>query len=244
MQLPPTLIALALPFSFALAAAAQTPSALPDAPMPTQAAQAYASSPEPTGPTAVFETSMGRLSCRLFSKEAPRTVANFIGLAEGTQEVADPKLAIADPSTDMSRLPKVKGVHFFDGILFHRVIPEFMVQSGDPTATGLGTPGYAIDDEIVPGLLFDRPGRLAMANSGPNTSGSQFFITEAARDTLNGSYSIFGQCDDASVTTVKAIARVPRDSMDKPLAPVVIRKVTIVRDPTPAPAAPSTGPSH
>ena len=100
---------------------------------------------------------------------------------------------------------------FYDGTTFHRVIPEFMIQGGDPTGTGMGDPGYSFDDEFDPNLNFDRPGRLAMANSGPNTNGSQFFITEQAYDSLNQHYTIFGQCDDASVAVVKTIARVQRD---------------------------------
>jgi TonB family protein len=116
------------------------------------------------------------------------------------------------------------------------VIPEFMIQGGDPTGTGTGGPGYAFDDEFDPNLNFDRAGRLAMANSGPNTNGSQFFITELPFESGNQHYVIFGQCDDASVDVVKAIARVPRDSNDKPLTPVVLVKVTILDHP-PSPAA-------
>jgi TonB family protein len=102
-----------------------------------------------------------------------------------------------------------------------------MIQGGDPAGTGMGGPGYAFNDEFDPGLNFDRPGRLAMANSGPNTNGSQFFITELPFESGNGHYVIFGQCDDASVDVVKAIARVPRDSNDKPLTPVVLERVMI-----------------
>jgi peptidyl-prolyl cis-trans isomerase A (cyclophilin A) len=108
------------------------------------------------------------------------------------------------------------------------VIPEFMIQGGDPTGTGTGDPGFSFNDEFNPNLNFDRAGRLAMANSGPNTNGSQFFITEQGYDSLSGHYTLFGQCDDASVAVVKAIARVPRDSSDKPLTPVVLKKMTIV----------------
>jgi len=103
-----------------------------------------------------------------------------------------------------------------------------MIQGGDPTGTGMGDPGYTFDDEFDPGLNFDRPGRLAMANSGPNTNGSQFFITEQATDFLDQHYTLFGQCDDASVAVVKAIARVERDSNDRPREPVVLKRVTIV----------------
>jgi len=118
------------------------------------------------------------------------------------------------------------------------VIPEFMIQGGDPTGTGMGDPGYSFNDEFDPNLNFDRAGRLAMANSGPNTNGSQFFITEQPADFLDQHYTLFGQCDDASVSVVKAIARVPRDANDKPLQPVVLKKVTIVPEGQPLPPAP------
>jgi len=108
------------------------------------------------------------------------------------------------------------------------VIPEFMIQGGDPTGTGMGGPGFAFKDEVDPNLNFDRPGRLAMANSGPNTNGGQCFITEQGYVSLNQHYTVFGQCDDASVAVVKAIARVPRNADDKPLTPVVLQKVTIL----------------
>ena len=208
---------------------------LPDTPSAT--AQIVAS-PEPTGPTIVLDTTMGRLSCRLFAKETPVTVANFIGLAEGTKEFTDPKTEA-----------KKKGVHFYDGTTFHRVIPDFMIQGGDRAGDGSGDPGYFFQDEINPGLRFDRPGRLAMANSGPATNGSQFFITEAPVDHLNGKHTIFGQCDAHTVLMVQSIARVDRNSNDKPLTPVVINKVTVVREgqqmppepaPQPAAAAPVT----
>ncbi len=192
---------------------------LPDAPDATAAVLTV-----PNGPTVVMDTSMGRITCQFFQKQAPQAVANFIGLAEGTRDWTDP---------GTNKLQHHK--RFFDGTTFHRVIPEFMIQGGDPTGTGMGGPGYAFADEITPDLTFDRPGRLAMANSGPNTNGSQFFITEAPYPTLNMGYTIFGQCDDASVQVVKAIARVPRNSDDKPLTPVVLKKVTIVREGQPLP---------
>jgi peptidyl-prolyl cis-trans isomerase A (cyclophilin A) len=181
----------------------------------------------PNGPTVVIDTSMGRMTCQFFQKQAPNTVANFIGLATGTKDWTDP----ANKKVQHHK-------PLYDGTIFHRVIPEFMIQGGDPTGTGMGDPGYAFDDETDPNLTFDRPGRMAMANSGPNTNGSQFFITESAYDSLNGHYSLFGQCDDASVVVVKAIARVPRDSDDKPRDPVVLKKVTIVPEGQPVPPAP------
>jgi len=201
--------------------------ALPDAPQATVAATIH-----PNGPTVVIDTSMGRITCQFYQKEAPKTVANFIGLAEGTIDWTDP-------------VTKKKQHHkpLYNGTTFHRVIPEFMIQGGDPEGNGTGDPGYAFDDEFNPDLNFDKPGKLAMANSGPNTNGSQFFITEAAVDSLNQHYSLFGQCDDPSVEVVKSIARVQRDPEDKPLTPVILKKVTIVREGQPLPpppAAPAT----
>ena len=184
---------------------------------------------QPTGPTAVLDTSMGRLTCKLFDKEAPQTVANFIGLANGTKDW-----------TDSATHKKMHNKPLYDGTVFHRVIPEFMIQGGDPTATGMGDPGYMFKDEFNENLNFDVPGRLAMANSGPDTNGSQFFITEAPTEHLNQKHTIFGQCDDASVNTVKAIARVERDSNDKPITDVVLKKVTIVPVGKPLPAVPAT----
>ena len=154
-------------------------------------------------------------------------MANFIALAEGTKDWTDP----------VSH-KKMHGKPLFDGTTFHRVIPGFMIQGGDPEGTGMGDPGYQFEDEFDPNLNFDAPGRLAMANSGPNTDGSQFFITEQAYDSLNQHYSLFGQCDPDGIEVVKAIARVPRDSNDKPETPVILRKVTIVRDGQPIPPRP------
>jgi len=169
-------------------------------------------------PTAVIETSMGNLRCKLFPKEAPKTVANFIGLAEGTKDWTDPATG------------QVKhGVPLYSGTIFHRVIPNFMIQGGDPLGTGTGDPGYKFEDEIVPSLTFDRPGRLAMANAGPGTNGSQFFITEVPTPHLNGHHTIFGQCDEASVDLVKKIARVPRNARDMPTTPVRVTKIVIVK---------------
>lgn len=181
----------------------------------------------PNGPLVVMDTSMGRITCQFYQKQAPKAVANFIGLAQGTKDWTDPTTKKV-----MRHKP------MYDGTTFHRVIPEFMIQGGDPTATGEGDPGYAFDDEFDPDLNFDRPGRLAMANSGPNTNGSQFFITEQSYDSLNQRYTLFGQCDDPSVEVVKAITRVPRDSNDKPLTPVVLKKVIIVPEGQPLPPLP------
>jgi len=177
-------------------------------------------------PTAVIETTMGTLRCKLFPKEAPKTVANFIGIADGSKDWKD-------PSTGQTK----HGVPLYSGTIFHRVIPNFMIQGGDPLGTGTGDPGYKFADEIVPSLTFDRPGRLAMANAGPNTNGSQFFITEVPTPWLNGHHTIFGQCDDASVELVKKIARVPKGAGDRPTTPVRINKIVIERGA--AKAAPS-----
>jgi peptidyl-prolyl cis-trans isomerase A (cyclophilin A) len=174
-----------------------------------------------------MDTSMGRITCQFFQKQAPNAVANFIGLAEGTKDWTDPATKQV-----MHHKP------FYDGTIFHRVIPEFMIQGGDRLGTGSGDPGYTFDDELDPNLNFDKAGRLAMANSGPNTNGSQFFITETPYDTLDQHYTIFGQCDDSSVLVVKTIARVARDSDDKPLTPVVLNKVTIVPEGQPLPPLP------
>jgi peptidyl-prolyl cis-trans isomerase A (cyclophilin A) len=200
------------------------PADLPDAPGATAAARPE---PVPTGPTAVIDTTMGRLTCKTFPKEAPQAVANFIGLAEGTK---DWTLAAGNV--------KQHGKRFYDGLTFHRVIPGFMIQGGDPVGDGSGDPGYYFPNEIDPALTFSVPGRLAMANSGPDTNGSQFFITEAPVAELDGKYSIFGQCDAHTVLLVASIARVPRNGSDKPDAPVVIKHITIVRDGQPMPPEP------
>lgn len=219
----PALFALALAAASPLAA--QTSAPLPDAPSATAHTAPAA---VPTGPTVLFDTSMGRLTCRLFDQEAPQTTANFVGLATGTKAW-----------TDSSTQKQVTGKPFYDGTQFHRVIPGFMIQGGDPLASGLGDAGYYIPDEISPSLRFDVPGRLAMANSGPNTNSSQFFITEVAKPELNGHYTIFGQCDPHSVLLVASIARVERNASDKPYTPVILNKVTIVPAGQPVPPEPA-----
>lgn len=162
---------------------------------------------------ATFKTSMGELHCRLFYKDAPKTVANFAGLATGNKD-------FTDPATGKStRRP------FYDGLIFHRVIPEFMIQGGDPLGTGTGGPGYQIPDEFGPGLTHDRGGLLSMANAGPNTGGSQFFVTEKATPWLNGRHALFGECKE--VTTIKQMARVPKGPGDRPMEPLKIEKLTI-----------------
>jgi peptidyl-prolyl cis-trans isomerase A (cyclophilin A) len=199
---------------------------LPDGPQPTAAALI-----RPNGPFVVMDTSMGRITCQFYQRQAPNAVANFIALTNGTKDWVD-------PVTNKKQHNK----RYYDGTTFHRVIPEFMIQGGDPTGTGMGDPGYSFNDEFDPNLNFDVPGRLAMANSGPNTNGGQFFITEQGYDSLNQHYTIFGQCDEPSVLVVKTIARVERDGKDKPLQPVVLKKVTIVAEGQPLPAAPEPAP--
>lgn len=178
-------------------------------------------------PTAIFETTAGTMRCELFPKQAPIGVANFIGLATGTKDWINPVSHVTKHNTPL-----------YDGTIFHRVIPNFMIQGGDPAGNGSGDPGYKFKNEVSPSLLFDRPGRLAYANSGPDTNGSQFFITEVSTPHLNGGYTIFGQCDDASVEIVKQIARMARDPMnDRPFRPIKIIHVKIVHGVAARPAS-------
>lgn len=177
-----------------------------------------------------FETDLGSIRCQLFERETPVTVRKIVGLATG-------RLSYVDPQTRK----EVRGKKFYDGLIFHRVIPQFMIQGGDPLGTGYGGPegpGFPFQDEFVPSLRFDAPGKLAMANSGPNTNGSQFFITEVPLPYLNDKHTIFGQCGDLQV--IRAIARVPRDPDDRPNKPVTIRRVVVERI-GPAPADPPEG---
>jgi peptidyl-prolyl cis-trans isomerase A (cyclophilin A) len=170
--------------------------------------------PDDPGTYAVFYTSLGNIVCRLFVQDAPKTVANFIGLATGTKPWKDPQ-------TDKPRRGSL-----YSGTTFHRVIPGFMIQGGDPTATGMGQPGYHFDDEISPNRGFDKAGILAMANSGPNTNGSQFFITVSPQQRLDGHYSIFGEVVSGQ-DVVDAISKVPTGENDKPITPVKLIRVAI-----------------
>ena len=163
---------------------------------------------------ATFKTSKGDIVVRLFPKDAPKTVANFVGLARGEKEWKDPV------SGQMMKKP------LYDGTIFHRVIPNFMIQGGDPLGAGYGGPGYKFEDEFQSGRTFDKPGLLAMANSGPNTNGSQFFITTATPSHLNNRHTIFGEVI-SGYEVVEAIGNVPRDGRDKPREPVVLEKVII-----------------
>ena len=220
--------ALSLCVGLACSAAAQSttppPAELPDAPGSTIASAVQI---VPTGPTVIFDSSMGRMTCKLFDKQSPLATENFIGLAEGKKEFTDP---VSNK--------KVKGVHYYDGTTFHRVIPGFMIQGGDRRGDGTGDGGYYFDNENTPGLTFDVPGRLAMANAGPNTNGTQFFVTELPYPDLDGKYTIFGQCDTHSVLISATIARVDRNGQDKPTTPVTLNKVTIVREGQPIPPEP------
>ncbi|MGO8794310.1 MAG: peptidylprolyl isomerase [Candidatus Sulfotelmatobacter sp.] len=195
----------------------------------TQAAPAAKPPVHHTGnPTAIIKTTVGNMTCTLFPDKAPIGVDNFIGLATGKKEWTSPK-GVTE-----------KGVPLYDGTIFHRVIPEFMIQGGDPAGDGTGGTGHKFKNEISPDLTFDRPGRLAYANAGPGTNESQFFITELPQPSLNGGYTIFGQCDDATVALVKQIARMATDPRnDRPFRPVKITHISIVYG-TSATATPST----
>ena len=167
---------------------------------------------------AIFQTNKGTFTCRLFDKETPKTVDNFVGLANGTKEWTDPKTG------------KKVQKRFYDGLIFHRVIPKFMIQGGDPEGTGRGGPGYKFEDECRPDLIFDKPGKLAMANAGPNTNGSQFFITTVPTPWLNNKHTIFGEVIDGE-NVVESIESVKKDGRDKPLEDVVIEKLEIKKVP-------------
>lgn len=191
------------------------------------------------GTYAVFTTNQGTMVFRLFTEKAPRTAANFIGLAEGAKEWTDPLTG------------KKEKKPFYNGVIFHRVIKDFMIQTGCPLGVGIGGPGYKFSDEFHPDLQFDRPGLLAMANSGPNTNGSQFFITESPTPHLNNRHSIFGELVEgwnvfkkiASTKTAKGKfseaypdlwtniqkveARMPDHYQDRPVEDIIIQKITI-----------------
>jgi peptidyl-prolyl cis-trans isomerase A (cyclophilin A) len=165
---------------------------------------------------AIFETSQGDIVVKLFEKEAPKTVANFTGLADGSKEWIDIRVA------QKAKRP------FYDGLTFHRVIPQFMIQGGCPLGTGTGDAGYKFEDEFHPSLKHDKPGKLSMANSGPNTNGSQFFITVAPTPWLDGKHAIFGEVVEGMDVATK-ISKVSKDSSDRPRTPVVMKHVKIER---------------
>ncbi len=168
--------------------------------------------------TAVLHTSEGVVRVKLFGDHAPKTVANFVGLAEGSKDYTGPNASGGDSGP------------FYDGSIFHRVISGFMIQGGDPTGTGRGGPGYQFGDEFHPDLKFDKPYLLAMANAGPGTNGSQFFITVGNTPHLNRRHTIFGEVADAeSRAVVDAIAQTTTGQADRPLTDVVIEKIEIER---------------
>ncbi|MBI2892086.1 MAG: peptidylprolyl isomerase [Deltaproteobacteria bacterium] len=179
---------------------------------------------------AQLRTDLGRITCKLHADKAPRTVANFVGLARGKRELWD------------AREAKWTKRAAYDGTIFHRVIPGFMIQGGDTQGDGTGTPGYEIPDELWEGARHDRAGLLCMANRGPNTNGAQFFITDAAAPHLDSSYTIFGECSPTDV--VAQIARVPQSGRprNRPLTPVQILSVRITRGEPPPPPAPRPPP--
>jgi peptidyl-prolyl cis-trans isomerase A (cyclophilin A) len=168
------------------------------------------------GTYAVFETSLGNIVARLFEKEAPKTVENFAGLAEGTKEFTE------------ERTGKKQKKNFYDGLTFHRVIPDFMIQGGCPEGSGRGGPGYKFADEFHPSLKHSKAGKLSMANAGPGTNGSQFFITVAPTPWLDNKHTIFGEIVEGQDVADK-ISKVPRDSGDRPRTPVILQKVRIER---------------
>jgi peptidyl-prolyl cis-trans isomerase A (cyclophilin A) len=230
-----------------LAAAGQTAKS---SATPAKKAPAKTTATPAKAPTAVIHTTLGDMKCELFPDKAPKAVANFVGLAKGTKVWNDPA---GKP---------VHGKALYDGVIFHRTIPEFMIQGGDPTGSGGGDVGFEFPDELHADLLFDQPGRLAMANRGPNTNSSQFFITEkevpflnpcldpngcmGGRRQPNSGYTIFGQCDADTVELVKKIARLPcqggatcSNANSRPLNPVKIIHIDIQGAGKSAPAKPA-----
>ncbi len=210
----------------------------PPAPATGQPAAPAAPAREP-GQYATFNTSMGTIVCILYDKEAPVTVRNFIALARGgktwTEPLNPPKI---DPATGKAINQRKTTRPLYTGTIFHRVIPGFMIQGGDPLGTGYGDGGMApIPDEFNPVLAFDKPGRLAMANTGPHSGTCQFFITEGPTPHLNGKHTIFGQVVEGQ-DIVSKIANVPKNADDKPLTPVRLISVKITRE-GPPPAAPA-----
>ena len=168
-----------------------------------------------------FVTTHGNIVIRLEEERAPKTVKNFVGLATGTQEWVHPRTGQAQ-----------KGQSYYDGTIFHRVIPDFMIQGGDPLGAGTGGPGYRFEDEFHPELRHSGPGVLSMANSGPGTNGSQFFLTERATPHLDNKHSVFGVAI-AGIDAIKKIARVATGARDKPAQDVVLQRIEIFRSESP-----------
>ena len=162
-----------------------------------------------------FDTTEGKIVCRLFSKDAPKTVENFVGLATGEKDWTDPNGKA------------IKNKSLYEGTIFHRCISNFMVQGGDPTGTGRGGPGYKFEDEFQSGRKFDKQGLLAMANAGPNTNGSQFFITVASTAWLNNRHTIFGEVVSGMEVVERVANIIPKDSEDRPRTEVKIKKLSI-----------------
>jgi peptidyl-prolyl cis-trans isomerase A (cyclophilin A) len=181
----------------------------------TQPAEALIELNQPAGLYAVFETTMGRIVCRLFPEKAPITVQNFVELARGTRKWYN----VAERVWEQRP--------YYNGLTFHRVIPDFMIQGGDYMGNGTGSIGYTFQDEFSSDLVFDEPGKLAMANAGPDTNGAQFFITVAPTPWLDHKHSIFGEVVEGQ-DVADAISETPRDVRDRPLRPVIIRRVVIV----------------
>ena len=216
------------------AAAAPAPTPAPEAPAPTPAPEAAKAAPgavpalgsESTAEIlaafpgsgkleVTFATTLGKIHCELFDKQVPNTVANFVGLATGKKTFVNPKSGQTERG------------NFYDGLIFHRVIPDFMIQGGDPLGVGMGGPGYQFADEFDPSLRHDKPGILSMANAGPGTNGSQFFITDRATPHLDNRHSVFGACEEVDI--VKQIARVPTGPANRPLQDVIMESVTVAR---------------
>jgi len=170
----------------------------------------------PAGTYAIFETSQGNIVIRLLEKEAPKTVENFVGLAEGAKEFTNEKTG------------KKEKRPFYDGLVFHRVIPDFMIQGGCPHGSGMGGPGYKFADEFHSSLKHSKPGKLSMANSGPNTNGSQFFITVAPTPWLDNKHTIFGEVVEGQ-DVANRISTLPRDRNDRPNTAVTLDHVKIER---------------
>lgn len=167
--------------------------------------------------TATINTSLGSITLELYSKQAPETVANFVGLATGEKAWQDPRTGKAGTGP------------LYKGLIFHRIIKDFMVQGGDPLGTGTGGPGYSFKDEFDSSLVFDKPGILAMANSGPSTNGSQFFITLAPTPWLNGKHTIFGRVTEG-MDVLEKIGSVEVGMQDKPVTDVVLQSINVTTD--------------
>jgi cyclophilin family peptidyl-prolyl cis-trans isomerase len=172
--------------------------------------------PDPKGPTARIDTTMGTLTCKLYQEQAPVATATFTELAEGTRPWTNPR----------THASKTKP--YYNGLHINRVLPDFMVQQQDYPDSAPDA-GFSYSIETVPGLEFDRPGRLAMANSGPDKNDSSWFVTDAPAHSLDGKFTIFGQCDDASTKLVSEMARVPRNAHNRPITPITVKSVTIQR---------------